>query len=167
MAVVTRNGTNELYFVQLAPGSSAKRAKHPATHDGVVHNVQAGIAENDGVLRFVIEHGSHELLSLRQAINYTIVANIGTVFGLAIIGRRQDVQHGHAQIELVGARLTARHVQGQPLSFIGFIFFGECGFERSELFLPQFRVSGHHASFHLPYKANASCTRKVYQSFLV
>ena len=159
VAIVARNRANKLHLIQLAPRSGAKRAEHPATHDGVIHDVQAGIAENNGVICFVIEHGSHELLGLRQTINYAIVANVGTVFSLAIIGRRQDVQHRHAQIELIGARLTACHIQGQTLSLIGFVFFGECSFERGELFFPQFRVSGHHASFHLPYKATASCTR--------
>ena len=41
VAIIARNGAEELHFFKLAPRGCAQRAEHPAAHDGVIHDVQA------------------------------------------------------------------------------------------------------------------------------
>ncbi len=147
VAVVAGDGAHELDLLQLAPRSGTQGAEHPAAHNGVVHDVQAGVAEHDGVVGGIVEHGGHQLFGLGQAVDHAVVADVGAGSGLAIVGGRQDVQHGHAEVKLVGARLAARHVQGKPLRLERLVFLGQCGLERGELFFSHFRVSGHRASF--------------------
>ena len=123
--IVTRAGTQPFHLVKLAPRRMAQRAEHPATSHGVVHDVQAGVAEHHHMLGVVVEHDGHKALRLGNAVEHAVVPTVGAIFGRAVGNVGDAGEHGHAQVKLCAGGLAARHVQSQPLRLERLVFAGE------------------------------------------
>ena len=149
VAIVARNGAEELHFFKLAPGSCAQRAEHPAAHDSVIHDVQARVAEHDHVLRVIIKHRSHEHLRFLDAVQDAVIAQVSASFINTFGGRRNDIEHGHAQIQLVFRGLAASHIERKVERAIFVVFLLQRILERQEFVSRHFFVGGHTFSFRI------------------
>ena len=123
--IVTRTGAQPFHLVKLAPRRMAQRAEHPTTSHGVVHDVQAGVAEHHHMLGVIVEHGGHKALRLGNAVEHAVVSAVRAIFGGAVVDIDDTREHGHAQVKLCAGGLAARHVQSQPLRLERLVFAGE------------------------------------------
>jgi hypothetical protein len=116
VAVVTGAGADELYFAA-APRFLATR--HPVqqrAHHGVVHHRQArGTADHD-LCRRSTQHVGEDRLHFGQAVEAAVVAPVAAVAAFVVSFAERDRQFG-GQVELLGRRLAASHVQLQALGF--------------------------------------------------
>ena len=139
--VVAGHRAQPFHLVELAPGLRPQRAEVPAARDALVHEREAGVAAYHHVFGGVVEHGGHEALRLGKAVQHPVVAAVGAVLGAAAVPVGHGGKQGHAQVQLVGAGLAPRHVQGQPLG------------RKAGVFLPQLREAA--AEFVFVHGGNA------------
>ena len=121
MSVVTGNGAEPLDLAAVFPrlrifGS----AEIIAARNGIVHYIKARVAENDNVFGVNAQHRRKKLLSLGNAVKSAVVEIIARK--LRRVLRSKTVEHGHRKRELLGARLTARHVEFKSQRLVSFIF---------------------------------------------
>ena len=78
----------------------------------VVHELEAGAAADEALLRGDAQDLGKELLCRRKAGQLAVVAGVDAV-DLALGGVVDDGQHVGGQVKLVGAGLAAGHIQGE------------------------------------------------------
>ena len=88
-----------------------ERAVEDGAHEGVVDEIDAGIAADDHLLGRHAQQRAKEMLGLGDAGGVAVVARVHAVFaGKARVGH---AQHGQGKVKLARLRLAARHVQMQ------------------------------------------------------
>ena len=123
MPVVTRNRTEELHFVQLAPRGTSHDAMGHSAGNRVIHHIQACIAVYDHILRFHAHDIRHHLLCLSQPVQHAVVADIHALYTCHIALGIQNVEDIHPHIQLSHRGLSSGHIQLQSFSFHVLIFF--------------------------------------------
>ena len=118
--VVARHGAEELEMGNVLPRRIAReRAVEDGAHEGVVDEVDAGIAADDHLLGRHAQQRAKEALGLGDAGGVAVVARVHAVFaGKARVGH---AQHGQGKVELARFRLAARHVQMQAKGAEGIV----------------------------------------------
>ena len=120
--VIARGRAQEFYLVQFAPGFLAvQQAVGIGLGDGVVHQVQAGVASYEAFLRPAAENIGKERFCARQPGKAAVVAHIHSVRA-AVCRIGQDAQNPADEIQLFLSRLSAGHIQFQALGLQGLIF---------------------------------------------
>ena len=61
MSVVSRNRTEEFYFIKFAPWCTAHHAMCHGTCNGIIHNIQAGITKDNNIVFWYFHHISKKL----------------------------------------------------------------------------------------------------------
>ena len=117
MTVVTRNRTDPFDSRVLRPGLAAEGAEVEASRNGVAHERQARVAADDHVFRHIVKHCRHQALCLGKSVEHAVVAAVGAVLGDAILRAGDAGEQRQAQIELLGARFAASHIQRKALCF--------------------------------------------------
>ena len=127
VAVIARHRTEHLHLVILAPGLTAHDAVGHRQGHRPVHDVQAGVAANDNILRLYAQHGSEKRLCLRQAVQTAVVPAVQAVFCLIVI-LGQAGRDAVGQIQLLRRGLSPGHIQLQTLCLKCLILlFAVCG----------------------------------------
>ena len=115
MAVVSGAGAQELDTLLLAPGTLAVlEAIGMSPGDQIVHEAQAGVATNEGLLNLTAKHIGPVFPAQLQTCQITVVSGIIAV-NHAFGGVSEDRQHVADQIQLQLAGLAAGHIQLQSL----------------------------------------------------
>ena len=121
MAVIAGHGADPLHPIELAPGSGAVlQAVGIGLGDGVVHQLQTGVAADEALLRLAAENIGKQALGSRQTGTFAVVAAFNAV-GDKIGGLDQYIAHFRYHIQLILARLAAGHVQAQPQRLLLFV----------------------------------------------
>ena len=76
MSVISGCGAEELYLVKPAPGSVSENTVGICPGNGVVHYIERCVAADDNVLRPGLHDISHELLSLGNTVELSVVSCI-------------------------------------------------------------------------------------------
>ena len=89
--------------------------------DGIVHQLQAGIAAHEHLLRLAAQDIGEQLPRRGNTRHLAIVAGLHPV-GYKLLRLGQHLQHGRHHVQLLAAGLAPRHVQFQmkglrPLEF--------------------------------------------------
>ena len=108
VAVVTGGGAQPLHAVELVPGGVAGNALLPVVHDDVLHDVEAGGAEHDGLLGGDAQELAGELARGRDSLEAAVVGAVHAFIG-EVGGGAQEVEHG--DVHLRGRGLAAGHVE--------------------------------------------------------
>ena len=154
MAVVAGHKADPFHGIVLAPRFRAQRTEGPEPRHRVEHHGQRRVAADNDVFRLVVEQIGHQAPCLGQPFKHAVVAAIGAVFGDAIGRRCQKRQHGHRQIELVGAGLSARHVQAEVAGFRLGVALAYAFFQALKLGFAQICV-GHAGLRSSPYSSSS------------
>ena len=80
MSVISRNRTEELYFIQFRPWRASENSVCHRACNRIVHNIQAGITENHNVVFRNFHHVSKKLLRLCDSVQNTIISAVHSIF---------------------------------------------------------------------------------------
>ena len=81
--------------------------------DDVLHDVEAGGAEDDGLLGGNAQKLAGELARRRDALETAVIGAVDALVGEVRRGA-QEVEHGAGDVHLRGRRFAARHVELKP-----------------------------------------------------
>ena len=110
MTVVAGDRTEKADRRLLRPGPGAvQESVGIRLRDQVVHEVQAGIAANEDLLRLNVQQLCKQRFAGGQAVEATIVAHVHAIADEVAVVQR--MQHGIAQIKLAGLGLASCKVQ--------------------------------------------------------
>ena len=115
MAVVAGNEADPLELAGLHLQKHRVGAADALDHgvaDGVVHEGERALAADEDVLGRHAQDVAEELAARRDALQAAVVCAVDTAVCENGVGL-QDVEHGAGQVELLGGRLAARHVELQ------------------------------------------------------
>ena len=110
MAVVARRRAQPLDALELVPRGVAGHALFPVVHDDVLHDVKAGGAQHDGLLRGDAQELAGKLARGGNALKAAVVGAVHALVGKVGAGAQQ-VQHGTGDVHLLGRGLAARHIE--------------------------------------------------------
>ena len=148
VAVIAGRGAQELHHRLPAPGPlTVEQAVGVGLGDGVVHQLQAGVAAHEHLLRLTAQDLREQPLGGRQAGELAVVAHVDAVghIVLRLLHQGEDVAD---QIQLGLAGLAPGHVQLQPPGLQVLIFLGHLGVFRLALLCGHLGISSHfNASF--------------------
>ena len=111
--VVAGDRAEPLHLVQLAPGLLA--VKHTVGEGlgyGVVHQLQAGVAAHEHLLRLAAQNVREQPPRRGDARHLAVVPGLHAV-GHELLRLRQQPENGRHHIQLLPPRLAAGHVQRQ------------------------------------------------------
>ena len=111
VTVIARNRAKPLYLIQLTPGGTSHNTVGHGTGNGVIHNIQRRVSENEDMIRMIFHHIGKKLLRLCDTIQYTVISNIHTFAGIHIRIAVQSIHHVIAQIQLLSTGLSSTHIQ--------------------------------------------------------
>ena len=137
MAVVARHGAQELNLFA-APRLFPADASGIRLRNGVEHNIQARIAAGNHIFRPHAENIGEQSPHGRQTGGQAVIAAVEAVLQQAAFLLPGLGQESAREVELVGGRLPAGHIQLQAGGLITFVFFFAL-FNR----LHDFRLSAH------------------------
>ena len=155
MPVIAGGGAQELHHGLPAPGALAvEQAMGIGLGDGIVHQLQAGVAAHEHLLTPAAQNLGKKLLGGRQTGHLAIVAHVNPT-GEKILGLFHQVENHighHVQLGLSG--LAPGHVQAQLLRLDGVKFFLQAGILRLPLFGGHLRICSHvigpfHRKYHI------------------
>ena len=114
--VIAGHRAEELHLIQLAPGSASQYAMGHRPGYGVVHDIQAGIAVHDHLLRCYLHHICHQLFCLRDTVQNAVIAAVQSRFCLQDTLAGEDIHDSHGKVKLCCRRLSSGHIQLQALA---------------------------------------------------
>ena len=115
--------------LQAPPPSGTPCDERP--HDRVMHELQARVAADHDLCGRHVEQLGKEGLHLGKTVQAAIVAGVGAV-GRQKFPWSKVRQETVRQIELLGRRLTPRHVELEPFGLERLVAGDEIGLERRE-----------------------------------
>ena len=111
MAVVPGDRADEFHSLVLGPGAfSAGDAKQHGEREGVVHQGQRAVAAREQLPDGDVEELGENRAEFRRAKEATVVARIRPG-GVAEVPGAREREQIIREIELLGRRLAARHVE--------------------------------------------------------
>ena len=172
MAVISRHRAEEFYLIQLAPGGISHKSQKHSAADRIVHDVQAGVAVDDNLIRPHADHPGHQFLRLGNTVGHTVVSCVGAVLRLHGGLRIQSVQKSHGQIKLLGGRFSSGHIQLQIPALIFLIFLHQIFLFRRQFLSRHVKIRLHvTSSLCFPYCTlrfplwDISCPSPLHSSF--
>lgn len=115
MTVIARGRAEPFDLGLPAPGLGAvQQAVGPGLGDQVIHELQAGGAAHEALLRLAVQNFGKEALGGRQAGEVPVVAGVDAV-AFAVLRLGQGGEDAGDQVELLLAGLAASHIQLQLL----------------------------------------------------
>ena len=118
VSVIAGSRAEELHMLVFAPGLlAAEYAKLHCTDNDVVHHLEAGVAAYDDLVSGNAEHFLEQSLSLGDTVEYAVVAAVDAVAGL-VVAVKAVKEHVKRKVELLGGRLTSRHIELQTLCLV-------------------------------------------------
>ncbi len=84
-----------------------------AIEQALIHQRQAAVAADQHIACRNLQHRREQLLGLREAIQATVITQVGTVVGAEAAGQRGVQPRG--EIELLRTRLAARQIELQAV----------------------------------------------------
>ena len=118
VSVIAGSRAEELHMLVFAPGLlAAEYAKLHCTDNCVVHHLEAGVAAYDDLVSGNAEHFLEQSLSLGDTVEYAVVAAVDAVAGL-VVAVKAVKEHVKRKVELLGGRLTSRHIELQTLCLV-------------------------------------------------
>ena len=113
VAVIAGNGADPLHLVQLAPRLLAvEQAVGKGFGYRVVHQLQAGIAAHEYLLRLAAQNVGKQCLGGGDTGHLAIVAGLDALVD-EVLRLDEDIENIRHHIQLVTARLAPRHIQLQ------------------------------------------------------
>ena len=122
MAVIARRGAEETHPFLLRPRAGRMRqAVRVCLGNQIIHQIQAGVAADQNLLRLRTQQRGKELFCGWNARQLAVVAHVDALVH-AVVGFVQNRQQIAHKIELFPPGLTARHVQREMQRFQSLIF---------------------------------------------
>ena len=148
VTVVAGSWAQPLYLFQLAPGLlGVEQAMGICLGNGVIHQLQAGVAAYKALLRLAAQNLRKQGLSGGQTVHIAVVTAVDAV-GDKVLRLYQNIAHLRDHIQLLSAGLSASHVQLQPQGFLLLVLRQHSGILCLALLGGHFRVF-HHGAFLL------------------
>ena len=148
VAVIAGGGAEPLEALLFAPGAlGMEQAVGHGLADGVIHQLKAGVAAYEALLRLAAQNLRKQGLSGGQAVHIAVVTAVNAV-GDKVLRLYQNIAHLRDHIQLLSAGLSASHVQLQPQGFLLLVLRQHSGILCLALLGGHFRVF-HHGAFLL------------------
>ena len=158
MPVIAGGRTEEFHSLFLAPGTiGMKQSMGIGLGDQVVHQVQAGVAADEDLLRIGAEKIGKQTLGRRDTGQLAVIAHVNAAVH-AVGGVGQDGQHIADQVQLGLAGLPAGHIQGKSPGPEVAVTFTQGGKLTFALRSSQLRIGFHH---HCLLKIKSICAYEV------
>ncbi len=123
MSVVTGHRTQKFHLLQSAPGRTSHNPVGHGAGNGIIHNIQAGVAVYNHIFRTDTHDVCHHMLCLNQAVQNAVIADIHALLTFHVGSGVQDIKDIHPHVQLGHGRFAPGHIQFQSLSLRIFKFF--------------------------------------------
>ena len=123
MPVISGNGAEKLYRIQFAPGGASQYAMRITAADGIIHDIEGGVAVNDNIIWIVLHHVAKQNTCFINARQLAIITAVGAIITGEIRIGIENIHHAHRQVQLFLAGLSAAHIEMEFEVLKTFIFF--------------------------------------------